>query len=421
MKTKLCVLFGGKSVEHEISVISALQAMENLDTAKYDIFPVYISKDGSMYTGEALHDAASYKDLDAMCKASQRVILVSDKGRTYLECYPAKRFGKNTITDIDVAFPIVHGTNVEDGALQGYLKTLGVPFVGCDVLSSAVGMDKYVMKAVLRDGGFPVLDCLRFNKYRSSIPDCIDAIEKRIGYPVIVKPVDLGSSVGISKAADRDALETALGDAFNYAENVLCERAITELREINCSVLGDSESAVASECEEPFMHDEILSYEDKYMGGAGGAKGGAKAAPAKAAGSKSGLESSGMASLSRKVPADLTDEMRERIRKMACDAFIHMGCSGVSRIDFMIDNATGELYINEFNTIPGSLAFYLWKPVGMEYSELLDRLIALALKRARLEGDITYSFDTNIFAMGAPTSGGGAKGTNGAKLGGAKG
>ena len=161
------------------------------------------------------------------------------------------------------------------------------------------------------------------------------------------------------------------------------------------------------------MHDEILSYEDKYMGGS---KGAAKGAGSKTAGAGAGAKSAsgGMASLARKVPADLDAEMRDRIRKMACDAFVHLGCSGVSRIDFMIDKATGELYINEFNTIPGSLAFYLWQPVGVSYSQLLDRLISLALKRTRRESDIIYSFDTNIFAMGAPASTG-TKGAKGAK------
>ena len=403
MKINLCVLFGGRSVEHEISVISALQAMENLNANKYNIIPVYITKEGEMYTGEALRNAESYKNIPSMLKTSKKVLFVREGKDTVLRELLGKK--KNDII-VDVAFPIVHGTNVEDGALQGYLRTLGIPFVGCDVLASAVGMDKYVMKTVLKEGGFPVLDCLRFNKRNTKLDCCIEAVEKKIPYPVIVKPVNLGSSVGISKADNREALESSLKDAFSYADTVLVERAVTQLREINCSVVGDTAKAEASECEEPFMADEILSYKDKYMSGGGskGAKGGAKNA---------GGAKGGMASLKRKVPADLTPEMRERIRTMAVEAFQHLGCNGVSRIDFMIDNATGELYINEFNTIPGSLAFYLWKPLGVEYCELLDRLIALALKRAREDEDITYSFDTNILAMGAPAGSKGAKGSKG--------
>lgn len=402
MKTRLCVLFGGKSVEHEISVISALQAMENLNRDKYDIIPVYISKSGEMYTGDNLFSADSYKDLKALCSSAQKVTFVRDGSKVLLQRHPAHRFGKNTIAEIDVAFPIVHGTNVEDGALQGYLKTVGVPFVGCDVLASAVGMDKYVMKTVLKNEGFPVLDCLRFNRRRDKIADCIKKTEAALSYPVIIKPANLGSSVGISKADNRESLESALAEAFSYAECVLAERAIVKLREINCSVIGDSTKAEASECEEPFMHDEILSYSDKYLGGS---KGGSK-----------GTKSSGMASLQRKIPADISADMREEIRDMACKAFQSLGCSGISRIDFMIDCEENKVYINEFNTIPGSLAFYLWQPLGVAYTELLDRLIALALKRSRDEEDITYSFDTNILAMGSSRGAKGAKGAKGTKL-----
>lgn len=398
MKTKLAVIFGGKSVEHEISVISALQAIENLNREKYDVIPVYISKNGDMYTGEALLLSEEYRSIPALLKKCVKVTFASDGGRVSLVRCPAKKFGKNTLCEIDVAFPIVHGTNVEDGALQGYLKTLGIPFVGCDVLASAVGMDKYVMKAMLNDGGFPVLPGLRFSKNGRNNDAFIEKIEEKIAYPVIVKPVNLGSSVGISVAGNRAALEKALNEAFTYADTVIVERAIVNLREINCSVVGDASYAEASECEEPFMCDEILSYKDKYM--SGGSKG-----------SKSG-GSKGMASLKRKVPADISPELREKVRTMAVDAFKWLGCNGVSRIDFMIDNDSGELFINEFNTIPGSLSFYLWKPLGVSYTQLLDKLISLALKRQRESEEITFSFDTNILAMGAPT---GAKGAKGAK------
>lgn len=399
MKIKLAVLFGGKSVEHEISVISALQAIENLNPEKYDVVPVYITKTGDMYTGDDLISSESYKNIPEMLKKSVKVTFVSEGGNVSLVRYPAKRIGKNTVSQIDVAFPIVHGTNVEDGALQGYLKTLGVPFVGCDVLASAVGMDKYVMKTMLRDGGFPVLDSLRFSGRNRKITELSEAVEKKFAYPVIVKPVNLGSSVGISVAHDKENLEKSLAEALKYSDTVIVERAIVNLREINCSVVGDAAEAQASECEEPFMCDEILSYKDKYMSSYG------------AKGAKSGA-SKGMASLQRKVPADISPELRERIRTMAVEAFKWLGCCGVSRIDFMIDADTNELFINEFNTIPGSLSFYLWKPLGVSYTQLLDKLISLAFKRQRETADITFSFDTNILAMGAPT---GAKGAKGAK------
>ena len=394
MKIELAVLFGGRSVEHEVSVISALQAIENLNKEKYNIHPVYIAKTGEMYTGEALCSMSSYLDIPGMLGTCRQVTFVPADGNAYLQ--PLSGAGRREKPErIDVAFPITHGTNVEDGVLQGYLKTVGVPFVGPDVLASAVGMDKYVMKTMLRDGGFPVLDCVRFLR-GDRMEDMVRRVEDKMAYPVIVKPVNLGSSVGISKASDRESLKASLETAFTYADTVLTEPAITKLREINCSVVGDAWEAQASECEEPFMEDEILSYENKYMDGGHGAKGG---------GSK------GMASLKRKIPADISPELRKKIRTMAVDAFRYLGMSGVSRIDFMIDCEADALYINEFNTIPGSLAFYLWEPVGMPYADLLDTLISLAIKRSRQEEDILFSFDTNLLALSAHS------GTKGAKSG----
>ncbi|MBQ6117935.1 MAG: D-alanine--D-alanine ligase, partial [Clostridia bacterium] len=351
MKLKLLVLFGGKSVEHEVSVISALQAVASMDADKYEIIPVYITKENEFYTSMECSMIEEYKDIPALLKKSTRCVLMRTEGGVKLLRYPFKKFGNNVISDIDVAFPIVHGTNVEDGTLQGYLKTLGLPFVGCDVTASAVGMDKYVMKTVLKDNDIPVLDCLRF--YISDYDDpaaIIKKCESRIGYPVIVKPVNLGSSVGISVAHSEGELADSLDHAFKFATVVLVERAITNLKEINCSVLGDTAKAEASECEAPAKADEILSYEDKYMSGGGGKKGG------KTGGSK------GMASLSRKIPADISPERREEIRSLAVKAFQVLGCNGVSRIDFMIDQDEDKVYLNEINTIPGSLSFYLWEP-----------------------------------------------------------
>lgn len=399
MKIKLAVLFGGKSVEHEISIISAIQAIQSMNTEKYDVIPVYITKNNEMYVGEAIGDIEAYKNIPALLKRSQRVVLMCDGNRTNIMKYPFKAFKNNVYDSIDVAFPIVHGTNVEDGALQGYLQTLNLPFVGCDVLSSAVGMDKYVMKTVLKDQGIPVLDCLCFNiaEYNGGSDALIDRIEREIGYPVIVKPVNLGSSVGITKAKDRAALSDALELAFEFAPKVLAERAIEQLKEINCSVVGDYEDAQASECEEPVGSDEILSYTDKYLSGGKNAK----SAPG-AQGTKGGMQS-----LQRRLPADIPAQQREKIRSLAVRTFQALGCNGVSRIDFMIDMASGDLFVNEINTIPGSLAFYLWEPVGVSYTQLLDRMITLALKRKRESESIHYSFDTNVLS--------------GIKLGGAKG
>jgi D-alanine-D-alanine ligase len=285
--------------------------------------------------------------------------------------------------EIEIAFPIVHGTNVEDGTLQGYFSMLNIPYVGCDVVSSAVGMDKYVMKAVLKENGIPVLDCLRFTSadYKLNIDLIVEKCEQKIGYPVIVKPVNLGSSIGITKADNKDELLNALDTAFSFADVILVEKAITALKEINCAVLGDYTDAQASECEQPLNATNILSFEDKYMSGGKSSK---------------GTECKGMASLSRKIPADISEETRDTIRKMAVDAFKCLGCSGVTRIDFMIDTDTDTIYLNEVNTIPGSLSFYLWEPVNIPFGNLLDNMINLAFKREREQSNISYSFDSNV-------------------------
>ena len=391
MKINLAVIFGGKSVEHEVSVISAVQAMASLNKEKYNIIPVYMTKSNEFYTGQQLFDINSYKNIPELLTNCTECILVRSEGKVSLIRQKMKKFGSNQISDIDVVFPIVHGTNVEDGALQGYIQTLDIPYVGCDVLSSAIGMDKFAMKILLKEAGFPVLDCCRFSDFEAeNIDKCLDEVEAKFSYPVIVKPINLGSSVGISKASDRRSLENSIEESFQFADRILVEPAIVKLKEINCAVVGDSEEAEASVCEEPVQCDEILSYNDKYV-----------------AGDKSG-GSKGMATLKRKIPAEITAEQEEFIRKTAVDAFKYLGCCGVTRIDFMIDMEDNKVYLNEINTIPGSLAFYLWEPKGVKYTELLDRLINLALKRYRKNEKINYSFDTNILSMGGSF---GAKGS----------
>lgn len=407
MKIKVAVLFGGKSTEHEISIISAIQAIGYLNKDKYDVIPVYITKNNYMYIGENIGKIESYTNMNELIRSSQRVIFVSDENKVKIIKYPFKTFSKGVVDTVDVFFPIVHGTNVEDGTLQGFLKMYGIPYVGCDVIPSAVGMDKYVMKTVLKDNGIPVLDCRVFTskQYDADSENVISDIEEAFAYPVIVKPIDLGSSIGISKAKNRDELYEGLETAFCFAGRVLVEKAVENLKEINCSVLGDYNEAKASECEEPVNSDDILSFTDKYIGdGASkGAKGGVKSA---SGGSK------GMATLKRKIPADITPEQKDKIQSLAVKAFKALGCNGVSRIDFMMDSKTGEIWLNEINTIPGSLSFYLWEPVGVPYSKLLDEMISLALKRAREEENITYTFDSNVLE-GVKL--GGVKGSKGAK------
>ena len=383
MKIKVGVFFGGKSVEHEVSIITALQAIENMDKNKYDIVPIYITKDNKMYCGDLIGDISNYKDIDNLLKNSIQIILAQkDNKVALLRC--DKKIYQNDVYDyIDIAFPIVHGTNVEDGTLQGFLKMFNLPYVGCDVISSSVGMDKYVCKCVLKDNDIPILECkcISAKDYNEDSENTIKEIETKFSYPVIVKPINLGSSVGIKIAKNLEELKDAIENALTYSRKILVERAIKNLKEINCSVVGDYEFAKASECEEPVKTDEILSYKDKYISG----------------GKKTGAMKSMNASVLR-LPANIDKNVKERIQELALKTFDILGCSGVIRIDFMIDNDTNEIFVNEVNTIPGSLSFHLWKATDLNYTKLLNELIDLALKRNREEKNIIYSFDSNILS-----------------------
>ncbi|MEE1161606.1 MAG: D-alanine--D-alanine ligase family protein, partial [Acutalibacteraceae bacterium] len=338
MKTNIAVIFGCRSVEHEVSIISAVQAMRAIKREKYDVTPIYVTKSGEMYTGNALFEIENYRNLPELLKNSEPVLLARKNGGVYMVYENSSFFSKKKDVKIDLAFPIVHGTNCEDGTVAGYLEYLGLPYIGCDILSAAVGMDKAVFKDVLKSAGLPVLDCVTFRsrEYMLEKEKITAEIEEKVGFPLIIKPVNLGSSVGITKVKDKDGLDEAITLAASFADKILAEHAVTNLREINCSVIGDADSCEASVCEEPFMNDEILSYEDKYMS------------------NKKGGASKGMASLGRKIPADISEEKATEIKRLACDIFKAIGASGVVRIDFLIDTETDRVYANEINTIPGS-------------------------------------------------------------------
>jgi D-alanine-D-alanine ligase len=398
-KITVGLFFGGKSTEHEVSVITGLQAysaMMNSEkfTAKYNCIPIYISKNNALFIGENIGKIEKYADIPALLKSSSQAVIMN---KSLFEITPKKIDVRAPIATLDVALPCVHGTNVEDGALQGFLEMQNIPYAGCDVMSSAVGMDKTVQKTVLKQAGVPVLDCVsftygRFCEQRDSV---IAEIAEKIGFPAIVKPVNLGSSIGIKIAADKSELVAALEHALMFSDKIMAERAIVNLKEINCAVLGDKDCARASECEEPVITGspfssgtlKILDFDDKYSGG--NSKGGKSADNSK---------TTGMASLKRKIPADISENQREEIRSIAVKAFKALGCAGVARIDFLIDSESGEGYFNEINTIPGSLSFYLWEPLGLKYPDLLCEMLELALKRERERGNLNFSFESNILS-----------------------
>ena len=389
MKIKVGVIFGGESAEHEVSIISAIQAINKMNEEKYDIIPIYITKDRQWYTGAMLKDIDSYQDLSLIKKYATNVVLVEKNNRFILQ--KKKGLFKREVAEIDIAFPIVHGTNVEDGVLQGYLQTIGIPFVGPNTYAGVVGQDKVFMKAIFEKEDLPLSKYVWFydSEYKTDKDEVLKKISK-LKYPLIVKPATTGSSIGISYAKDEAKLCEAIDDAINYDTKILVEEVVENLKEVNISVLGNYEHQKLSVIEEVNGHNKFLTYEDKYIGGGKTkAKFGVKSVPS-CKGSK------GMLSASRKIPADLSDKLKEEVETVAKKAFKALGSSGCCRIDFLIDSKKNKVYVNEINSIPGSLAFYLWEPLGKDYTELLDDMINIGIKDYKKRSSKTYTFDTNI-------------------------
>ncbi len=394
MKTVVGVFFGGKSVEHEVSIISALQVMENLDYNKYEVVPIYISKDNRFYTSQMLTKIEEFKDLDEVKRMANEVYFTHENSK--LIAHSKNGIFKKVLAKIDIVFPVVHGLNVEDGTLEGFLEMYNIAYVGCDVCSSAVGMNKIMFKKVLEASKLPVIEYTTLNKteFEEDVDMAYEKVTSVLSLPIIVKPANLGSSVGIEVIKEKDEFKEKVQQVFEFCENVLIERCVTNLREINCSVIGNFNEQDVSVLEEPIKNDEILSYKDKYMGeGAKGGKLGGKL------GTKFGTKSSGMASLSRKIPAELTKEQEDEIYSLAKETFKILNCEGISRIDFILDGDSNKVFVNEINTIPGSLSYYLWQPKGIDFPTLLDKAIRYAIKRKERRDKITYSTDVNILNM----------------------
>ncbi len=377
-KIAVGVIFGGRTVEHEVSIISALQAMLSLDNEKYQVIPIYISKEGRWYSGENLLSLDNFRNMPALLKQAREVCFSPAFGEHMLfERFPSK--GKPWQRRIDVMLPVVHGTFVEDGCLQGLLELSGIPYAGPGVLGSACGMDKIAMKAVLKEAGIPVVDFygFYFQQWQEDQQRMIETLENKLLYPMIVKPANLGSSVGIGLARTREALIARIEIAGEYACRILVENAVEPLREINCAVLGKPGDIRLSLCEEPYSKEEILSFADKYLNSS----------------------SKGMSGAKRRIPADLPPQTTEEIRSLAARAFTALDCRGVCRVDFLLNGDSGQVYVNELNTIPGSLSFYLFEPAGVPYGELLDALIALAIDRKREQSKLNFCFDSNILSQ----------------------
>jgi D-alanine-D-alanine ligase len=395
MKPTVAVIFGGKSVEHEVSIISGVQALLAIDTDRFTPVPIYIAKDGTWHTGEPLWKIASYKNIPAMLAQCTKIAVSPNPGENEIVLSAGGLFKKKTAVNVDVYFPVMHGTYGEDGCLQGFLELKNAPYVGCGVEASALGMNKALQKMVLESIGCPTLPDVHFNysQWNGDQAGIVERIGRAFPFPVIAKAATLGSSIGIEHIMGPDELGDKIDAVFEVADSILVEPLLQNFREINCSVMGDEDGVVVSELEEPIRSQNVLSFEDKYIGGpsAGGAKG------AKGAKASSGAKGAGGSGDKRIIPAPIDPDLASRIRTFASEGFTALGCSGLVRVDFLLA-ADGSVYWNEMNTIPGSLAFYLWEPVGISFTELTTRLIDIAVKRHRSRNRKAFSFDNNLLA-----------------------
>lgn len=383
MKIKLGVIFGGESVEHEVSIITAIQAMNNIDKDKYDIIPIYISKDRFWYTGKMLMEIDVYKDFNELKKYAKQVTLAKTKNGFCL--LKTNGLFNKTVEQLDIVFPIVHGKGVEDGSLAGFLETIGIPYVGPSMLGASLGQDKVVMKQVMEANNIPVPAYTWFydNEYLNDSKKILKNI-KEIGYPVIVKPANLGSSIGITLSKNEKDVIKAIDEAIKYDNKIVVEKIIENLIEVNCSVMGNNEYQDTSVIDEVITKNGFLTFGDKYLGN--GKKGKLK------------TSSKGMVATDRIIPARINKKLEEEVIKYSKETFRALNLKGIARIDFLIDKKNEKVYVNEPNTIPGSLAFYLWKAKGIEYKTLLDDVIKLTIKEYKDNSKKTTSFESNILS-----------------------
>lgn len=397
---QVAVVFGGRSVEHDVSIITGIQACDVLD-ARHRPLPVYIDRSGNWFAGDRLRDLEAHKEPDF---ADLAVTFDVGRGRLIPDP-PAQRGGLRGRTRPSVAVPIrpdvvlpaTHGTEGEDGCLQGLLELAGLPYAGPPHEAAVLAMNKAVTKALLRAEGIPVLDdlVLRREAYEQEGPAGLaHRVSSSFGLPVYVKPASLGSSVGVSRCTDQAEVEAALELAFELDRVVLVEPAVEGGTEVNCAVLGRPGVAPrSSACEQPIATDGFLSFEDKYLRGGDGKGAGA----AKGAGGNGGAKGAGMSSMQRLIPAPLEPAQTARVKELAEQTFTALGCAGVARVDMLLD-AGGHIYVNEPNTIPGSFSFYLWEPAGLPFPDLMDELLALALAEHAERARTTRTFDSNLLA-----------------------
>ena len=372
MKLNVGVIFGGTSVEHEVSIITAIQAMNHIDSDKYEITPIYITKTNEWYTGGCLRYIDTFKEYDLIRRYAKRVNLINKDGRYILQ---TNSFFKREITELHLAFPVVHGANVEDGSIQGYLNMVGIPYVGSNVYSSATSQDKVFMKQILKANDIPALKFVWFGErfYRNKKAELFKQIDE-LNYPLIIKPATLGSSVGIELITRKEELDSTIERVFQYDNKVIIEEKIEDLIEYNCSVLLTPNGNITSEIEEITTNKEIIEYEDKIT--------------------CDDKEKDNV--IKRTCPANISDKLKKEIELYSLAVFKLLNMRGTARIDFLYDNKKKLLYVDEVNSIPWCFSHHLWEARNISYKELLNIMLADAISQEVKNQGMTKTIDTDI-------------------------
>ena len=392
-KTTVGVVFGGRSVEHDVSIVTGHQVIRAFDPERYEIIPIYIDREGRWFTGDPLLELKNFQN-EVVSLAGVQPAIISPAVQHHgliLNPTPSGLFGKSHIKRLDVVFPAIHGSHGEDGTLQGLFELADIPYVGCGVLASAVANDKVIAKQVLRQHGIPVVDGVYFSRreWEQNPEALVERIKAQLAFPVFVKPVTLGSSIGVARVESEDMLYAHINVAANLDRRLMVESAVTNCIEINCAVLGDERNIQVSVLEQPVSLEPLLTFEEKYLRGG-----------------------DGMKSAERIVPAPISAELTERVQTLAMQTFRAVDGRGTARIDFLVRPEQNEVYVNELNTMPGSLAFYLWQDMGMSAREVVERLVEIAREAQAQKRRNTYNYQTSLIAL---TAARGVKGLKGAK------
>ncbi|MCL4239187.1 MAG: D-alanine--D-alanine ligase [Anaerolineae bacterium] len=382
-KKTVGVIFGSRSVEHDVSIVTAQQVMQALDTRKYEVVPIYITRDGHWVSGPGLRDLNAFRSDDIPERMGiKEVVLSPSTAHHGLIVSPVSGLlARSQVRALDVAFPVVHGSHGEDGTLQGLFELADIPYVGAGVLASAVTRDKIMLKTVLAGLGIPVVRYVAFTRQEwvAAADALLARIASEVGFPAFVKPASLGSSIGVARANDAGEARTYINVAANFDRRILVEAAVEGVMEINCAVMGNADPR-PSVLEQPISWQEFLTYEEKYMRSEGAA---------------------GMKGAERRIPAPIGDELAARIRETAVRAFRAVDGRGIARVDFLVREESGEVFLNEINTMPGSLAFYLWQEEGMTPAQVVDELIRLALEAHAEKRKTVYNYKTGLIAHAA--------------------